>query len=651
MIIQEEMRYGSEQHTRIKNAIWARYNLSRDKMTEYHDRWTDGEEMFQAYTKETDNDALRDMQRDDGKPQYTTLIIPFPYAMALTAHTYYASVFLARNPVFQFSARHGRPEMQVQGVEALIDYQVNVGKMLVPLYIWLLDPLRYGMGVIGNYWADEKVTVSRFTEVQDLYMGMIPTGNTKKVRETVTVPGYQGNKLFNVRPFDFYPDPRVPVSQLQEGEFAGRTTEVGWNTIIRGSKDGKYFNIEALRRMRARSQRDSITLGSPKNIMPGDELLGSDQADELDMGYTSLLEMHIELIPKDWKLGTSTAPEIWAFTLANEEVVIEARPAGEWHAKFPYFVQEYEFNGYELIARSMMDISKPLGDTLSWLVNTHFFNVRKSLNDQLVADPSRVVMKDLTDPNAGRIIRLKPAAYGQDTRTVVSQLAVQDITQGHLRDAQIVMDMLQRVTGVSDSVMGAIGQGGRKTATEIRTSSSFGVNRLKTNAEYMSAMAWGPLAEVLLQNTQQYYDKEEQFRIAGDAFPQSQYMMVTPESIQGFYDFVPVDGTMPIDRFAQANLWKELMAGMAKMPPILQQYDLGKIFAYTARLAGAKNIDQFRIDIQTPEQIAAGVQAGNVVPIGGGDAAGMAGNVGGRSAEDFGRVAEPGQIPGMGSSG
>lgn len=37
-----------------------------------------------------------------------------------------------------------------------------------------------------------------------------------------------------------------------------------------------------------------------------------------------------------------------------------------------------------------------------------------------------------------------------------------------------------------------------------------------------------------------------------------------------------LDGTMPVDRFAQVNLWQQLMASMARVPGALQQYDLGK---------------------------------------------------------------------------
>jgi hypothetical protein len=76
-----------------------------------------------------------------------------------------------------------------------------------------------------------------------------------------------------------------------------------------------------------------------------------------------------------------------------------------------------------------------------------------------------------------------------------------------VRDAAFVMDLMARLSGVNDNIMGMVNSGGRKSATEVRTSSTFGVNRLKTNSEFYSAQGFAPLAQMLLQNTQQKYDE------------------------------------------------------------------------------------------------------------------------------------------------
>lgn len=632
--------YNSALHTKLRQAIRDRYDLSYDEMSKYYDNWRDAEERFMAYRTVTENDKLRKVKRDAGTPSFTTIEVPYSYAVLMTAQTYWTTVFLGRNPIFQYTARHGEPQNSVLAIEALMDYQINVGEMLVPLFIWLLDQGKYGLGVICDYWDEQEVVVSSIEERPSTYLGVPIPGKTERVRSSKRIKGYQGNKLFNVRPFDFFPDPRVPVKDFQRGEFCGRDIEMSWNDLVRGEAKGIYFNINVLKEKIKAKQRDE-DYGTDQQERPAK----NEYADEMDQGFTSVHEMFVELIPNDWELGSSKYPEKWVFTLAADEVIIGARPFGAYHGKFPYQVQEYEQDGYALAPRSMMEITEPLNDTLTWLINSHFHSVRKVLNDQLVYDPSRIVGKDLRDPTSGRLIRLKPAAYGTDPRTAINQLQVVDVTANHLKDAQVIADMIQRVTGVTDNIMGMVNAGGRKTATEVRTSSSFGTNRLKMHAEYNGALGWGPLSQMMLQNTQQYYDGEQKFKVAGDMLKQQDLIDVNPEMIQGFYDFVPVDGTLPIDRFAMANMWREMMMQMAKIPSLMQQYDMGSIFAYTARLAGAKNIDQFKINISPDGVLKQQLQAGNVVPLGGGDVPG-----GGNPSETPG-ISEPGQVPGMGRTG
>jgi hypothetical protein len=94
------------------------------------------------------------------------------------------------------------------------------------------------------------------------------------------------------------------------------------------------------------------------------------------------------------------------------------------------------------------------------------------------------------------------------------------------------------------------------------------------------------------------------------------FINVSPADIAGFYDFVPVDGTLPVDRMAQANLWKELMGNIRMMPPeIAMGYDWSRIFAWVAQLGGLKNITQFKIQLTPQEQLLRMAQQGNVVPM------------------------------------
>lgn len=616
--------FGSDQHRRIMDAVKRRWKLSRDKMSERYKAWEDAEKQFVAYMPASAADKKREEKKKAGKPQYTTIEIPYSYAQLLAAHTYWTSVFLGRTPIMQFTGRHGEAEHKVQALEAVMDYQLNVGKMMVPLYIWLLDVGKYGIGVVGNYWDREIAHVAQMVEVPKTYMGIPMPGTKQKIRQTMEMTSYLGNKIFNVRPFDWFPDPRVPISKFQQGEFCGRYVEVGWNYVKQRGAQGIYQNVEKLKGtkpgmwLREGGSNPAVTV---PNSGSGSEVAitttpSNMEEDKLD--FVSLLEMCVEIIPSEWGMGSSKMPEKWMITVGNDAVILRCAPLGCLHNQFPFSVMEYEIEGYGIFKRGMMETLRPLNDVMTWLFNSHFHNVRKVLNDQLVVDPSRLVMRDVTDPDAGRLIRLRPEAYGTPAKDAIYQLQVVDITRSHLADANIVAEMMQRLSGVTDNIMGLVNAGGRKTATEVRTSSSFGINRLKTNAEFFSAGGFAPLAQIMVQNTQQYYDAQFQFKIAGDLLAQApQYLAVTPEMIAGFFDFVPVDGTLPVDKFALAAMWKELMLGMRQLPSLMMQYDLGAIFGHIAHLSGVKNLNQFKLQVTPDQVLAAQLQAGNVVPIGG----------------------------------
>ena len=227
-------------------------------------------------------------------------------------------------------------------------------------------------------------------------------------------------------------------------------------------------------------------------------------------------------------------------------------------------------------------------------------------------------MRDVEESGEpGFLFRLRPEAYGTDVRTVLTQLPVADVTRGHLADLQAMFGIGEKVLGINDQILGAMAAGGRKTATEVRTSTGFGVNRLKTISEYLSATCFSPHAQKLVQTSQQYYDAQLKLRIVGDAamLAGPQFFDVKPQDILGAFDFVPVDGTLPIDRLAQANLWKELILSFRQLPQLLQEYDLSKIFAYTAQIAGLKNINQFRLQVRPQGLLANEAAAGNIVPI------------------------------------
>lgn len=576
--------------------------------------WKRAEDLTLAAIPETELDAARRVEREGGTPKYTTIQIPYTYAMLLSAHTYWTSVFFGRSPVHQYSGRHGEAEMQVQALEALIGYQTEVGNALAPYYIWLYDAGKYGIGVLGEYWVEEKLHYGQLVEM-DLQDGKGP----QLLQTTQEIMGYKGNKCYNIAPYDFLPDPRVQVKHFQKGEFCAVRCRLTWNDILR-RKDAGYYN-DNIDLLKQHISDKSETQGSSALLRPQYSTMIYDNVgdDSVHPAGAVFWEVYVDLIPKKWEIGGTEYPQKWCFSITEDlGLLVGASPLGYAHCQFPVNVLESEIEGYGVVSRGIPEIMNPIQNTIDWLLNTHFYNVRASMNNQFIVDPSKLVIKDVQNSGAGFLWRLRPEAYGADISKMFMQVPVQDMTRGHISDVQTMLGFGEKTLGINDQIMGSLSQGGRKTATEVRTTTGFGVNRMKTTSEYMSCMGFSPHSQKLVQNSQQFYDSSAKLKIVGSLAQDAgaAFIQVSPEDIAGFYNFVPVDGTLPIDRMAQANLWKELLGSLRMMPPqVAAAYDWGRIFGWVATLAGLKNISQFKVQVVPDQQFAAQGAAGNIIPM------------------------------------
>jgi hypothetical protein len=602
----------------------ARVKYSILKRADRIKQWELAEDKALAYLHEQDEDAIRRANRElKGQTTYTTLQIPYSYATLMTAHTYMTSVFFSRSPVHQFTGRHGETEQQVSALEALISYQVETGYHLVPYYIWLYDAGKYGCGILGDYWAEEKTQYSSVSQMSILGPDGTPIpGSDKKIQQTFRSAGYEGTRVYNVSPFDFGHDPHYPLYRFQEGEFCYVRKTLGWNEIKKRQYAG-WYTKDGIARLPARPPHTAqVQEGSSALIRPDrvyQHTLGAANDDLKHPTSIDIFEVYVDLIQDEWKIGDSQFPEKWVFTISSDYgVLLGAEPLGSAHGKFPFSVIETEIEGYGLYGRGIPEIIDPIQRTMDWLINTHFYNVRASLNNQFVIDPSKIVLDDAEDGGPGFIYRLRPEAYGTDISKFFYQVPVTDITRAHMADLEAMQTIGERITGINEQMFGGISKS-RTTATEVRTSTGFGVNRLKTITEYISAMGISTLASRMVLNSQQFYDQDKKFKIVGDLAQMAgpQFMQVDPTLLAGDFDFVPVDGTLPVDRMAMATLWQNIMGQMRNFPQLMMQFDIGKVFTHIAQLAGIRNINQFKIQTVPDAQLAAQAQAGNVIPIGG----------------------------------
>lgn len=602
-------------HATLLKAVLERVTLAETHISTHFDRWREAEKYYMLYKKKTKNDQ-RAKRKDDqeGEYDYRSAVMPYSYAMLLTAHAYMVNVFLNKDPVFQSIGINGGGADKELVMDSMLEYQVQQGSLDVPMLVWLLDVLRYGIGILGNYWDEEFVPQSFVAQEEEEVDG-VATGKMRNVLKYKIHEGYKGNKGFNVLPYDFLPDPRVPYCKLQEGEFVGRKLKIAWNELIKKESAGVFFNSEKARELINTSSKGGDRWDNRHESIDDLSDLGISSTTDPQgkkVGDLDAVEMVIEIIPKDWGLGEGEYPEKWVFTVVDKKVIIGCQPLGYLHNMFPYHVLECEPDGYKQESRGMLEIGKPMNDVLSWLFNSHMYNKRQVMDNQFVVDPERVVMKDVTRKDPGKLIRLKPTAFGSDVRTAIQQLPVTDVTNQNYQDAGYVQQELQRSLGINDDISGVSQPSSRRSATEFRGTTAQSANRLGTMAYYFAITGVRSLGRCLISSTQQMYTDEMKVRIAGDAIKSAEHVTWRPEEMAGMYDLAPVDGTLPIDKMSLAQFWQQIVIATAQDPELQMQFRRSDMFSHMARLAGLKNIDRFKMQIVSDEELVAMIKAGQI---------------------------------------
>jgi hypothetical protein len=249
----------------------------------------------------------------------------------------------------------------------------------------------------------------------------------------------------------------------------------------------------------------------------------------------------------------------------------------------------------------------------------------------LIVDPYLVNINDLKDPKPGKLIRLRRPAWGRGVDKVVQQLQVNDITRLNISDSAYITQWMDRISGADQSMQGSLRQSGpeRLTSAEFSGTRSSAVSRLQRIAMIIGMQFMQDVGTQFAVHTQQYMSQEAYISVAGRYAEQLMANFtggktrgrVSPSDLAINYDLIVRDGSIPGGNFSSS--WIELFKTIGTSPELAQQFDVTRIFTYIAQQLGAKNVDDFRRNINRinavsmpDDQVQQQVQAGNLVPTG-----------------------------------
>lgn len=622
-----DLRPASQEHQRLLKEVYTRALESSREMSKRYDSWRKVDKTLTAYVK-LDETEEHIKSVDDRKP--VSIVVPYSYATLETILTYFVTAFL-ENPIFRYEGSGPEDIVGAILLEKVIEQQTMQFKTALNLHTMFRDSLSYGMGVVTPTWDRKwgwKAVLQDQGFMSALFGRFMNTGKVRGREETIL---FEGNRLKNIDPYSYLPDPNVPIHEVQQGEYVGWIEQTNYMKLIELEKnDSDIFNVKYLKGIGSggRSQFNKTKSDSGRSERYGNNsAYGSDMAtNPIDVVW-----MYWTLIPKDQKLGSSEYPEKWLLGLAADKVLICAKPLSLNHNMYPVAVCAPDFDGYSATPVSRLELMYGMQEALDWLFNSHVSNVRKAINDMLIVDPSLINMADLEDPKPGKLIRMRRSAWGRGVENAVKQLQVNDITRTHIQDAASIIEYMQRTSAATDSVSGMIRKSGeRVTAQESKSTTQNALSRLTKSAKIASLQAMQDIGYMFAVHTQQLMSKDTYVKATGSwaevlrqEYGEQSRLHVTPFDLIVDYDVVVKDGSTAVGGDTEG--WIEIFRIMSQQPQMYTNFDMVRIFKHIARIMGAKDINEFilqqgpvppvQMSVNSTQNIEKGVQQGNMVPI------------------------------------
>ena len=618
-----DLRPDSDLHKKLRSRIWERASASRNEISKRFDSWREIDKTLTTYMPLKDKEEQL-KNKDSSKP--VSIVFPYTYSMLEALLTYLSMAFF-QDPIFQYEGVEDDDTTGAMLMELVIRLHCIKNKVPLAIHTALRDSLSYGIGIAIPEWR----RLYGRKAIKASVILQSPLGEeTQNHTQFIESLLFEGNALSNIDPYMWLPDPSVSSDNIQKGEFIGWVDRDSYVNLLseEGQPDSNKFNVKYLKGKK--NKRSTLALDqSDRQTRHGGTSELTKSANDV-VSPVDVIRMYVNLIPKDWGLSGREYPEKWYFELAADDVIIACERADHNHGMYPMAVASPEYDGYSITPIGRMEVLYGLQHTLDFLFNSHISNVRKAINDMLIVDPYLVNIEDLKDPQPGKLIRLRRPAWGRGVDKVVQQLQVNDITRLNISDSAYITQWMDRISGADQSMQGALRMTGpeRLTSSEFQGTRGSAISRLQRIAMIIGIQFMQDIGTMFAVHSQQYMTQETYVKIVGhnsemlsSIFGSNSHVRVNPMDMAVNYDLIVRDGSIPGGNFSSS--WIELFKIIGTSPELTQQFDVTRIFMYIAQQLGAKNVEDFRRNLnqiqgQTmpDEQVRQQLQAGNLVPTG-----------------------------------
>jgi hypothetical protein len=628
-------------HQKLVSRLIARRRLSERAMSRRYDEWNRVDESCRLFIDLTRQARNADKSQDSIKkeiPWARSIVVPMSYAILQVYLTQSMGIFTRRDPPIEITGNGPEDVRSAKLMNAVLAYDQVQTNYTLELYTLLQDSFKYGMGGETDSWREElgwKTKRPKPRTAKILSMLGLPTSSRKwgVLR--------QYNQIEAWDPYCFFPDPRVSLSKLQQGEFIGHRLWRGYLEILSNSIEngGIYFNCSAIPKVSPKQQAIRSRNRFQTTQM---NLIGS--TDERDKGFHAIDVMQVKLIPREWELGDGDRPEIWQFSWVDDMVVIRAHRSEYDHGQFNYSGVESNIDTHVFGNQGAVENLDGLQRFMNWKYNSHVQNVIRFLNNRMIYASQLIEAGDIENPDAAMHVRL--TALGEQLiregrmsiDQMVHQLQLTDVTGSMMKDIQADWDMAMRMSGAADQMTGQVSET-KRTLGEINRVMSGASARMAMHAGMMDVQGMRPMALRITSNRQQFTDQEQYYRVAGEIAAEfgGDRVLIKPDDLYGNYDYMPKTGPEPPDPGEMAQVMTDFIVGLGKNPGLLalpdkdgKLLDIHEFVKEMLRDRKVKNVNDFyrqmggqpgqqppapNVQVLPDEQVQQMQQQGNVIPM------------------------------------
>jgi len=655
--ISDRLKPDSTLHGKLIVELDEMIRASERHIRQRYDDWDRVDEQCRLYLDLERAKVQGDGSLDTTKknmPYKDSICMPLIYTTIMTRVAVLFSQLTSRYPRAHLEPRESGDFEGARVHEALIQYDLEQCGFDLQVWQGLYDSERYGMAVWYDSWEELKGKPARtgMSPLEAMLRGAPVAKDWSTIKEWCNIT--------TIDPRDFRPDPNVPITQVQDGNFVGHKdyANILWYLERQLSKkEGGFFNLEEARKM----------AGSGLNERNSDgRWMQGTYTDNSKITYPNIPVVHLQwkIIPSEFGLSDVDHPEIWWFSVVDGlgagNMIIRAHPSVYDHGKFTYSVSQPDRDAHAPFVPGMGQQLMGLQDTANWLVNSHIVNARKVINDQVIYNDDLIDSVDMSNPGPAKHIRLTRRGkrlheMGQlRIADMYGQFQIQDITKSHLDTMQFLFPQAQRMAATPDTIQG-MPLPSKRTLGEVEQVSQSATLRLGQDAVLLDRQLIGPTIDRCVMNRQQFSSMDVVVRLAGRLLQQMQkatgkpveMLEISPTDLAGQYDYIVHSPGMAPDPARQTAIWGQLLQVLAQAPQLLnpdpvtgEALDPIAVFDEFVKSAGIQYLDRFKKIVQpqpgapgpgqvAPDgpgqsgmpgvkdqnQIEKSVQAGNMLPI------------------------------------